>query len=89
VPDPKMKGRYCYQTQSGRTAGCLFDPSDVVCYYLAHMSAKLGPKVSRSNLYLPTALMKELQAFSRVSGMPQAEIIRRALRAWLDVQKKS
>jgi hypothetical protein len=53
------------------------------------MSAKLGPKVSRSNLYLPTALMKELQAFSRVSGMPQAEIIRRALRAWLDVQKKS
>jgi hypothetical protein len=39
---------------------------------------------NKSTIYLPDDLHRELQDFARRAGMSQAEVIRAALRAYLD-----
>ena len=45
--------------------------------------------VKRVNLYFVQSRWKELQAISRKTGTPVAELVRRAVDEWLKKQKKT
>jgi Ribbon-helix-helix protein, copG family len=53
-------------------------------YATRHTLAGYPEQVEKTTLYLPPELQAELRDAARRSGKPQAEIIRAALRAYLD-----
>jgi predicted DNA-binding protein len=53
-----------------------------MCYIRQHMVMK------RTNYFYPAAMLARLKAISRKTGLPVAELIRRAIDEYLKRQKK-